>query len=40
MIFYPVSVDKSFDCYSLSCPFTASLGRKVWAARNNEAGEA
>lgn len=37
MTFYPFSVDKSFDCYSLTSPYTASLGRQVWAARDNEA---
>ena len=36
MIFHPFSVDKSFDCHSLTSPYTASLGRQVWAARNNE----
>lgn len=35
MIFYRFSVDKSFDCYSMTSPYTASLGRQVWAARNN-----
>lgn len=33
MIFYRFSVDKSFDCYSMTSPYTASLGRQVWAAR-------
>lgn len=28
MISYPFSVDKSFDCYSLTSPYTASLGRQ------------